>query len=207
MRLRHKPWAAELLAAHREIALELSDLDSLPPFSRLEIGSGRGEFLIAKAEAEPKVRFLGVEVNETAFAIACKKLVERESHPANVVFLHADIERVLPKISDGSVEEIYLNFNDPWPKRRHERRRLTHPTKLTEYLRILSSCGRLLFKSDNDLYYAASKEYLNEFGRFATVVCSDDYKADDPSDRQSEYERKFRDRGQPIHRIVATKGE
>ncbi len=208
MRLRHKSWAEELLANNRNLALNKEDIEqgNLPQFAALEIGSGCGEFLIGKALAHPEINFLGVEINRTAFAIAIKKLLALEKVPNNIHFLNADIALLLPTIKDESLDAIYLNFNDPWPKKKHNKRRLTYPTKLNEYYRILKTGGTLFYKSDNDVYYEGSKEYFTEFQKF-DVEFIDNYEQTDVDDVQSEYEQKFRAIGKSIHRIIATKGD
>ncbi len=208
MRLRHKSWAEELLANNRNLALNKEDIEqgNLPQFTALEIGSGCGEFLIGKALTHPEINFLGVEINRTAFAIAIKKLLALEKVPNNIHFLNADIALLLPTIKDESLDAIYLNFNDPWPKKKHNKRRLTYPTKLNEYYRILKTGGTLFYKSDNDVYYEGSKEYFTEFQKF-DVEFIDNYEQTDVDDVQSEYEQKFRTIGKSIHRIIATKGD
>ena len=154
----------------------------------------------------PEINFLGVEINRTAFAIAIKKLLALEKVPNNIHFLNADIALLLPTIKDESLDAIYLNFNDPWPKKKHNKRRLTYPTKLNEYYRILKTDGTLFYKSDNDVYYEGSKEYFTEFQKF-DVEFIDNYEQTDVDDVQSEYEQKFRAIGKSIHRIIATKGD
>lgn len=208
MRLRHKSWAEELLANNRNLALNKEDIEqgNLPQFTALEIGSGCGKFLIGKALAHPEINFLGVEINRTAFAIAIKKLLALEKVPNNIHFLNADIALLLPTIKDESLDAIYLNFNDPWPKKKHNKRRLTYPTKLNEYYRILKTGGTLFYKSDNDVYYEGSKEYFTEFQKFDAEFI-DNYEQTDVDDVQSEYEQKFRAIGKSIHRIIATKGD
>ena len=208
MRLRHKSWAEELLANNRNLALNKEDIEqgNLPQFAALEIGSGCGEFLIGKALAHPEINFLGVEINRTAFAIAIKKLLALEKVPNNIHFLNADIALLLPTIKDESLDAIYLNFNDPWPKKKHNKRRLTYPTKLNEYYRILKTGGTLFYKSDNDVYYEGSKEYFTEFQKF-DVEFIDNYEQTDVDDVQSEYDQNFRAIGKSIHRIIATKGD
>ena len=208
MRLRHKSWAEELLANNRNLALNKEDIEqgNFPQFTALEIGSGCGEFLIGKALAHPEINFLGVEINRTAFAIAIKKLLALEKVPNNIHFLNADIALLLPTIKDESLDAIYLNFNDPWPKKKHNKRRLTYPTKLNEYYRILKTGGTLFYKSDNDVYYEGSKEYFTEFQKFDAEFI-DNYEQTDVDDVQSEYEQKFRAIGKSIHRTIATKGD
>lgn len=210
MRLRHKAWAAPLLAAHRDIGLNLTDVvnKNIPPFDALEIGSGCGGFLIQMAEKNPSKRFLGVEVANNAFAIAVKKYVSlpEGERPENLHFLNAPVEKLFPLIPQESLDVIYLNFSDPWPKKRHNKRRLTFPTKLNEYAVLLKKGGKILFKTDNDILYTDSKKYFLSVGNLFDLRFTDTYLVEEnPDDCMTEYEEKFRSKGQPIHRIEAVK--
>ncbi|MFA6796826.1 MAG: tRNA (guanosine(46)-N7)-methyltransferase TrmB [Bacilli bacterium] len=204
MRLRYKPWAKQLIAEHRDIALNETDLDNLPHFEYLELGCGCGGFLIEKALQNPDKHYLGVEKNYIAFSIAIKKLVGLENTPENIHFINADANKLFEKILPGSIEEIYLNFNDPWPKKKHHKRRLTYPSRLQVYFDLLKKGGKVLYKSDNDGYFKDSCKYFKEFGKFDLLIKENYVKLED-GDVMSEYEQKFRKLGQPIHRIVGTK--
>lgn len=205
MRLRHKKWAEELLANNREIGLNDDDIENLPKFDELELGSGCGDFLIQKAVNNPSIQYLGVEINNIAFAIAVKKLVEMgEDRPTNIHFINTDANKLFEHIEKGSVSRIYLNFNDPWPKKKHHKRRLTYVTKLAIYYDLLKQGGEVLYKTDNDILYPDSCEYFKEFGKFDCDFV-DDYKELDEGDVMSEYEKKFRSKGKDIHRIRARK--
>jgi tRNA (guanine-N7-)-methyltransferase len=141
MRLRHKKWAEPLILAHKDVALNSDDLTHLPAFSCLEIGSGCGGFLIKMAKAHPEERFLGVEVAYTAFSIAVKKLTEEEKPLNNIIFINSPSEKLMEFVQPSSLKAVYLNFSDPWPKKRHHKRRLTYPTKLAEYYKALKLGG------------------------------------------------------------------
>ena len=206
MRLRHKPWADEFLKAHQDVALNDNDLPSLPPFNCLEIGSGCGEFLIQMALFHPENFYLGAEVANTAYAIAVKKLIATENYPRNLVFINSPAEKLMEFVHPSSLERIYLNFSDPWPKKRHHKRRLTYPTRLAEYFAALKIGGILAFKTDNDELYGDSVGYFKTFGKFHFIAV-DDYQTEAEDDFPSEYEKKFRAKGVKIHRIVAVKEE
>lgn len=209
MRLRHKAWAAPLIEEHRDIAFNLENIEKndLPSFNRLEIGSGCGGFLIQMAQKYPEDTFLGVEVAGTAFAISIKKDVAlEEKRPHNLYFLNAPVEKLFPLIKEESLDAIYLNFSDPWPKKRHHKRRLTYPTKLKEYSKLLKKGGSLYFKTDNIVLYTDSKKYYESVQDLYDIRFIDDYKVEDnPSDCMTEYEQKFRSKGVSIHRIEARK--
>lgn len=203
MRLRHKTWQEEMISSHKDIALEKTAIDekSIPPFNMLEIGSGCGLFLLVLAKKHPENQYLGVEIQRTAFAIGIKKYVTDENRPTNIHYINAPIEALLPTLEDESLDCIFLNFNDPWPKKRHHRRRLTYPTKLEEYYRVLKKGGKLLVRTDNDDYFEGTKEYFAEFNKFS-------YKVDEnaePFEVMSEYESKFRSTGKSIHALSAIK--
>ncbi|MDD4531963.1 MAG: tRNA (guanosine(46)-N7)-methyltransferase TrmB [Bacilli bacterium] len=204
MRLRYKPWARELIANHRDLALNEDDLDSLPSFEYLELGCGCGEFLIKKAQANPNKNYLGVEINYIAFAIAVKKLVSEEVIPHNIHFINADANKLFAKIKPGSLQAVYLNFNDPWPKKKHHKRRLTYPSRLQLYFDLLKVGGKVIYKSDNDVYFNDSCRYFKEFNKFHLII-NENYVKLDEGDVMSEYEQKFRKLNQPIHQIIGIK--
>ncbi len=126
MRVKYKQWAVDYLDGHPEVALEkvdVSDVFFLTPDMRLEIGSGKGEFIIQMAKKYPNVHFLAVEVVRTVAGILTKRIVDENIDNVKV-FAH-DAETLFEMIPDGFFNKIYLNFSDPWPKKRHEKRRLT----------------------------------------------------------------------------------
>lgn len=205
MRLRHKKWAEKVIVSHPSVALERAAVENktLPNFNALEIGSGCGSFLLQMAIKNPDINYLGVEINRTAFAIAIKKYAAMENRPANLCFVNCDIAELLPMIEDDSLDTVYLNFNDPWPKKKHNKRRLTYPDKLEGYHRILKKNGRLLVKTDNSGYFEDSLQYFLEC-RLFSVQGVRNYETEE-GDAVSEYEAKFRLMDRPIYRIVAVK--
>lgn len=206
MRLRRKRWASRVISEYSDIALSVRDLDSLPVFDRLEIGSGRGRFLLETARKHPEARFLGVEVNYNAFSLAVKRAEDyvKPGEETNFWFLNASMEQLSEKIQPGSLETVYLNFSDPWVKKRQYKRRLTYPTRLFEYYTYLKKGGEIRFKTDNRELFEASEQYFKEAGVFDVVFCGV-YPQDDEDDVCTEFEEKFRGQGLPIYRIVARK--
>ena len=188
MRTKFKAWAEPYLNEHPEISLGEEELSKLDNFY-LEIGSGKGEFLAKMATNYPELMFIGIEKNVTCSGFTAKKLVEQKIK--NAKLLWNDAIRVTPLFKDGSVNVIFLNFSDPWPKVRHHKRRLTSDIFIKEYLRILKKDGRLVFKSDNPELFAFSIDHLEE----------------DSFDTKTEYEAYFNEEGTPIHRLVAVKND
>ena len=102
------------------------------------------------------------------------------------------------------MDNIFLNFSDPWPKKRHAKRRLSAPSYLDNYYRILKKGGRLIIKTDNVDLFAFTKETL-EGSKFVLESITDDYTERDNFDAETEYEKAFREEGVAIHRVVVRK--
>lgn len=207
MRLRRKKWALETIARHPGTALNLDSLNNLPEFSYLEIGSGKGRFLLTMAKNNPSRKYLGIEMNYNAFSLAIKLsedplFAEFDNH--NYAFINAPCERVFEKIKPESLECIYLNFSDPWPRKREHKRRLTYPTLLNVYLNLLKKDGMVVFKTDNVELYEDSTKYFSSVVGF-DVIFEGEYKEEALDDVMTEFEQKFREQGKPIFRIIAKK--
>ena len=144
MRTKFKAWAEPFINEHPEVMCLFDKLNDEGSYY-LEIGSGKGQFLLDMALKFPKLKFIGVEKNVTCAGFTAKKLVENQISNAKLVF--ADAQQMTPSIKDGSVEGIFLNFSDPWPKKRHTKRRLTSELFLKEYYRILKKGAKLIFKT------------------------------------------------------------
>jgi len=205
MRLRRKKWAGKMIEDNQSIALNLDSLENLPDADYLEIGSGRGLFLLEKALKDQEHFYLGIEINYNAFSLAIKRAQdERYKDLSNFAFLNAPFDKVFPFLKENRFKAIYLNFSDPWPKKRQFKRRLTYPTKLEQYYQLLVNDGKIFFKTDNELLFLSSNEYFKEFGKFQ-VLSSGIYEKNDSDDVVTEFEKKFRDQGLKIYRIVAKK--
>ena len=201
MRTKYKPWAKPYLEEHTEVMCPFDKLNDYKDYY-LEIGSGKGQFLLEMAKKYPNLTFIGVEMNVTCAGFTAKKLVENEISNAKLV--HANAAVMTPTIKDDSVEGIFLNFSDPWPKKRHTKRRLTSNTFLLEYYRILKRGGKLIFKTDNLDLFNYSLEVIKE-SSFKLVSADYDYDGKDTFDALTEYEKNFRELGQPIYRLILEK--
>ena len=202
MRTKYKPWALPYIQEHVEVMFTEEQLLSFNKPYYLEIGSGKGQFLVDMAKKYTDKFFVGLERNVTCCGFTAKKLVEEEIQNAKLMFINADI--LMEKIQDNSIEAIFLNFSDPWPKKRHHKRRLTADRYLANYYRVLKSGGRLIIKTDNVDLFAFTLENL-ENSPFKLVSKTDDYQDYDEFDSMTEYEQSFREEGTPIHRIVLEK--
>lgn len=208
MRLRHRKWGDEFLLENKNLIKDKDNLDQdFIDFInhdnlRLEIGVGRGDFIVQMALANPNVYFLGVEMSSMALAIAGKKILENEIK--NVLLINIDMHYLFEKIGENKFDIIYLNFSDPWPKKRQHKRRLTYPTCLNEYYKELKKDGKVIFKTDNDLLFEDSIPYFEE-SPLEIISITKDYAVLDNDDKMTEYEKKFRGLNTPIKKLIAIK--
>lgn len=209
MRLKRKPWGEEVLQNNTKHFISAIEMDS-PRFMDflnypslvLEIGAGKGDFAINMAKKYPNIHFIAIEMQSMALAYALRK-IENEKID-NLLFVNVDAHFLFDKIKDHRFETIFLNFSDPWPKKRQHKRRLTYPTMLNEYYNILKDNGKLIFKSDNDVLFNDSLEYLKE-SKFVIESIDFNYDGLDPFDSQTEYETRFRGLNVPIKRYIVVK--
>lgn len=208
MRLRHRKWGDEFLLENKNLIKDKDNLDQdFIDFInhdnlRLEIGVGRGDFIVQMALANPDTYFLGVEMSSMALAIAGKKVLENEIK--NILLVNIDMHYLFEKIGENKFDVIYLNFSDPWPKKRQHKRRLTYPTCLNEYYKELKKGGKVIFKTDNDLLFEDSIPYFEE-SPLEIVSITRNYDVLDNDDKMTEYEKKFRGLNTPIKRLIAIK--
>ena len=198
MRTKFKAWTKPYIEEHPEYSLSDEEISLLDDFY-LEIGSGKGDFIIQMSEKYPERFFLGIEKNVTCAGITLKKIVEKELK--NVKFLFRDGAEVIRLLKSDSVNKIYLNFSDPWPKKRHSKRRLTSVSFLEEYKRILKKDGNLVFKTDDLDLFDFSLQMFSEAG-FKTLSKTYDYDGLDHDDALTEYQTKALEKGISIKRVV-----
>lgn len=202
MRTKYKKWAVDYIKDHPEIILHDENISSyLDKKLNIEIGSGKGDFVIGMALSHADEFFIAVEKISSVGGIAAKKM--NELHLPNALLYPSDVVNLFSLLPDNSINNIYLNFSDPWPKKRHEKRRLTYIKFLNEYYRILKPNGYLIFKSDNDDLYQYSLEEIT-LSPFKLISKDDDYQLLS-DDVETEYEHKFRSLGNKIHRFILRK--
>lgn len=170
---------------------------------KIEIGMGKGDFLIGMAEMNPDINYIGVEKYESVLVRAVQKLDELDL--PNVLVINEDAIE-LNKFFDKEIDTVYLNFSDPWPKKRHYKRRLTYRDFLKVYDEIFKSTAHIIMKTDNDGLFESSLIELNNYGYEFDEVILDLWKKDVPNIR-TEYENKFGNMGYTIKYLNAHKKE
>ena len=164
---------------------------------------GKGKFIIGMAKANPNVNFIGIEKYDSVLVKAVKALEEMENLD-NLKLLLLDAERI-EEIFSKEIDRIYLNFSDPWPKSKHEKRRLTSSTFLRKYENIFKSKKEIIQKTDNKVFFDFSCESIKEFGYEIDEITYDLHSENDESNIQTEYEEKFSSAGVKINRLKAHK--
>lgn len=209
MRVRKKPWAAQYIKDHADLIVTEPEkqlghwqerFPSVQPL-QIEIGIGKGQFIVEMARQHPDINFLGIEIQESVIATALRQLVE--SGLTNVQLVETDGANVDTLFAAQEVDQLFLNFSDPWPKTRHAKRRLTSPNFLTHYQTVLKKDGRIQFKTDNRGLFEYSLTSFNNFGLVFDEVWLDLHNSDgNEGNVQTEYEEKFSKKG-PIYELIA----
>lgn len=175
----------------------------------LEIGMGKGRFLMNMAKEHPLVNFVGIERYSSVLLRALEKYdTEEYKDLQNIRFLCMDATEIENVFNQGEIWKIYLNFSDPWPKARHARRRLTSGTFLDRYAKILPPGGNLEFKTDNTELFRFSLEEIREKEGWRLDKYTYDLHRNDEMNQgniMTEYEEKFSSLGNPINKLIATR--
>ena len=210
--MRKKKHGEERIEACRALLLDSPEnpidraLPPMPPDAKisLEIGCGKGGFACGMAEKHPDRAFYAMEKIANVMICALEKAKEcEETRPNdNLRFIIADAKELDLWFAEGSVEYLYLNFSDPWPKARHAERRLMHRSFLQKYFRILSKSGVLQFKTDNVGLFDFALEEIEALGLVPEVITRDLHASPYAEDNvMTEYEKNFSSQGYPIHML------
>ncbi|MBQ6661135.1 MAG: tRNA (guanosine(46)-N7)-methyltransferase TrmB [Lachnospiraceae bacterium] len=210
MRLRNIPGAREEMLVNPFIVQDPARLRGIwnSEFQndrpiRIEIGMGKGQFLLTLAQKYPDVNFIGIEKYSSVLLRALTR--QEELKLPNLRLLRYDAETIDEVFGEGEVDRIYLNFSDPWPKDRHAKRRLTSDRFLARYARILAPGGHVEFKTDNVDLFDFSLAEAEACGWTLSHVTRDLHASEDAADNvTTEYEDRFSAKGNPICRMVAT---
>lgn len=168
----------------------------------IEIGCGKGRFITETAKLDSSTLFIGIEREQGALVMAMEKAMEQEI--ANVRFLDIDAERLCEIFEKGEIDGIYLNFSDPWPKKKQAKRRLTHRDFLARYDEVLGERGFIFFKTDNSKLFEFSLNSMAEYGLKLRNITFD-LAASGTDNVVTEYEARFMEQGMNIYRVEAYK--
>ena len=217
MRLRNIPRAESVLEACKEVVKNPESLcghwnqefQNERPL-HIEIGMGKGQFLLTLAAENPQINYVGIERYSSVLLRAVEKFQELEAEgkvPANIRFICMDANDLPTVFAPAEVSRIYLNFSDPWPKARHARRRLTSNEFFKLYDKVLTADGTVEFKTDNRPLFDFSLEQVAEAGWTLNAHTFDLHH--DPvmneGNVMTEYEQKFSSMGNPIHKLIASR--
>lgn len=206
--MRNKPWAIDFLNKHSHI------VDTENKYSKkihsffdreapihLEVGTGMGTFITTLAERHPEINFVGVEIAKDVLIRVLEKV--QEKNLTNVRLLLFDATTLTDYFNPQEIDRVYLNFSDPWPKKRHAKRRLTHVRFLEQYKQILKPSGDLQFKTDNRGLFEYSLISMNQFQMDFNVINLDVHEEESEDNIRTEYEEKFSALGNKIYLINA----
>ncbi|MCC8168800.1 MAG: tRNA (guanosine(46)-N7)-methyltransferase TrmB [Oscillospiraceae bacterium] len=168
----------------------------------IEIGCGKGSFITGMAKKYPKINFVAIEKVEDVIVMAMEKAIGEELK--NVFFIDADAETLDETFEKGEIQRIYLNFSDPWKKKKQAKRRLTHKRFLDLYKKLLNNGDYIYFKTDNRALFEFSLNSFAEEGYKLENITFDLHNSDYKDNVMTEYEKRFSEAGMPIYRVEAT---
>ena len=202
MRMRKKKWVRPFLDNEKEYLTENIDLDNISNDIYLEIGMGMGDFIVESSKNNPDIFYIGLEKDETCVARAIIKA--QDYHLDNLRIILDNADNIEELFKENTLSGIYLFFSDPCPKTRNHKRRLTYPTFLKKYYKILKKDGFLIFKTDNDLFFLDTLEYIKE-SEFKLIESTRDYHSIKRNDILTGYERKFKEEAKNINYLKLIK--
>lgn len=208
MRTRYNPQANDIIENFDRFIKDREKLQGILNTDKkicIEIGMGKGDFISNMAKLNPDNVYIGIELSPQVLALAIKKLNRFEEENGislkNLYFMSFDALKLLDYFSENQVDVLYLNFSDPWPKKRHTKRRLTYKDFLENYKKVLKKDGIIEFKTDNRGLFEYSLVSMQNFGMEFIEVYLDLHKTE-VSNVETEYEKKFSPFG-PIYKLVA----
>ena len=167
----------------------------------IEIGMGKGNFIIENAKRYPDINFIGIEKYDSVIVRAIQKSNELELNNLKIVRMDA---KKMEEVFDKEIDTIYLNFSDPWPKDRHAKRRLTSPIFLNIYDKIFKDKCKIIMKTDNKPLFEYSLDSLEEYG-YKIIYKTDNLDVLNEDNIMTEYEERFYKLGIKINKLVAIK--
>ncbi|GGI99235.1 tRNA (guanosine(46)-N7)-methyltransferase TrmB [Paenibacillus hunanensis] len=179
----------------------------------VEFGMGKGRFVSQMSVRNPKVNYIGFDMYDELVRRSAEKtrIAWEEAGmgtPTSIQMALANIENIEDIFEPGEIERVYLNFSDPWPKKKHGRRRLTHPRFLEKYCRLLNDRGQIHFKTDSETLFEFSLNSFADYGLQMTNLSLNLHRDGINEDHvMTEYEAKFMGKGMRIHRCEVIVGK
>lgn len=209
MRLRNVHGAKEKIESSKYIVLNYKELrgnykslfGNNNPI-HIEIGMGKGQFIVENAKRYPNINFIGIEKFDSVIVRAIEKIEEEEI--PNLRLIRMDAQEIA-EVFDREIETIYLNFSDPWPKVRHAHRRLSSRKFLERYDSLFKDTKRIVMKTDNRHLFEFSIKEFTDYGYAIDNLCLDVYNEGVIDNIPTEYEMKFSSKGFPIYLIEISK--
>ena len=212
MRLRKKPHTLEKLENFSDfVTTEKIDSSRAGNWRKLfgnenplhvELGTGKGDFICAMAEKNPQINFVGIEMEAEVVLKAARKIDEKNL--SNVKIIVFNVNQIEEIFAENEIDRLYINFCDPWPKKKHAKRRLTYITFLQKYKKILKPAGEIHFKTDNRALFDFSLEQFELANLKVRDVSYDLHANEPPENVRTEYENRFSAAGVPINRAVVS---
>ena len=209
MRLRNVRGAKEKIETSKYIVLNYKELkgnykslfNNDNPI-HIEIGMGKGQFIVENAKRYPNINFIGIEKFDSVIVRAIEKIEEEEI--SNLRLIRMDAQEI-NEVFDKEIETIYLNFSDPWPKVRHANRRLSSRKFLERYDSLFKDIKKIVMKTDNRHLFEFSVKEFTDYGYTIDNLCLDVYNEGVIDNIPTEYEMKFSSKGFPIYLIEISK--
>lgn len=214
MRIRRKKWAREELDNSKfyidkpeEFKGSWNEKFKTKKPLHIELGCGKGLFISTLASNHKENNYIAVDMIEAMLGLS-KRNIEtayNNEYPENLFLIRANIEQISNVFSkEDKVDRIYINFCNPWPKKKHNKKRLTHPRQLIQYREFLSSDGEIYFKTDSDELFEASLEYFNE-EKFEIIKKTYDLHNENIFEENivTEHEKMFSEDGIKIKALIA----
>ncbi|MBU4438516.1 MAG: tRNA (guanosine(46)-N7)-methyltransferase TrmB [Acetobacterium sp.] len=215
MHIRPKPWARPELEACGFFQAYPPDhlgqwqqlFDQQQPL-HLELGCGKGTFIAELGSQHPEINYLAIDLIDAVLGLT-KRNIESAYLNANqainnIQIMSWDIERIDAILSpEDRIQRIYINFCNPWPRRRYQKKRLTHSKQLAKYKKILAENGEIHFKTDNDALFQDSITYFEESGFTITTLIWDLHASTYSDNIQTEHEKMYAEQGIPIKLLIA----
>ncbi|WLR50277.1 tRNA (guanosine(46)-N7)-methyltransferase TrmB [Bacillus tianshenii] len=210
MRLRHKPWAEEMITENNHIVIGnpaeyagrwAKDIFQNDNPIHIEVGTGKGSFVTGMGKQHPDINFIGIELYDSVIVSALQRIIDEPQ--TNVKLLNENARDITEIFAENEISRVYLNFSDPWPKNRHEKRRLSYKTFLEYYEKVLVENGEVHMKTDNQKLFEYSLESFSRYGMIVKNISLDLHNSDIEGNVMTEYEEKFSNKGQRIYRCEA----